>query len=102
MFGGGYAEGVPVEYDKEAGRVTFGSSADWKTQAGMAKPVNVGPSKADTFLQRQKQLASSVLEQTDYAGYMPMKKAGIDVDNYGHEHKHVAKGRKTTEDFKAR
>ena len=68
----------------------------------MAKPVNVGPTRADTFLQRQKQLASSVLEQTDYTGYMPMKKSPIDLDNFGHEHTHAAKGRKTTDDFKAR
>jgi hypothetical protein len=102
VFGGGYEEGVPVDYNKDDKRVTFGSSADWKTAAGMAKPVNVGPTRADTFLQRQKQLASSVLEQTDYTGYMPMKKSPIDLDNFGHEHTHAAKGRKTTDDFKAR
>jgi len=43
-----------------------------------------------------------VLEQTDYTGYMPMKKTAVDMDNFGHEHKHTAKGRKTTDDFKAR
>lgn len=40
VFGGGYLDGKPVEYDREAKRNAFGSSADWKTEAGMAKPAN--------------------------------------------------------------
>lgn len=69
----------------------------------MAKPVNSGPSKTDTFLQRQKQLASNVFEQTDYSGFRPIKKHGVDEDNFGHQHKAQPKGRKTAdEDFRAR
>jgi len=71
----------------------------------MAKPINVGPSKENTFLQRQKQLSSAggIFEQTDYTGHMPMKKTPLDVDNFGHENKSAPKGRKTDdEDFKSR
>jgi hypothetical protein len=50
VFGGGYEDNAPVNFDREAGRAGFGSAADWKTTAGMAKPNNVGPSKTDTFL----------------------------------------------------
>jgi len=83
VFGGGYLDGEPVEYDREAKRNAFGSSADWKTEAGMAKPINaVG--KVDTYRQKQKQLASTVLEQTDYTGHMPITKKSIDLDNVGH------------------
>lgn len=64
----------------------MGSAADWKTSAGMAKPVNAGSTNVDTFRQRQKQLASSVLEQTDHTGHMPLTKKGVDMDNVGHEH----------------
>ena len=53
MFGGGYEEGVKPEFDREGGKAGFGTNADWKTQGGMAKPVNVGPTKADTYLQKQ-------------------------------------------------
>lgn len=66
VFGGGYVDGEPVNYDKDAKRNAFGSTADWKTEAGMAKPVNAGSTHVDTFRQRQKQLASSVLEQSDH------------------------------------
>ena len=45
-------DGAPVNYDKEAKSHAFGSSADWKTTAGMAKPVNVGSTNVDTFRQR--------------------------------------------------
>lgn len=54
VFGGGYIDGAPVEYDRDAKKNAFGSAADWKTEAGMAKPVNAGSSKVDTFRQRQK------------------------------------------------
>lgn len=87
VFGGGYVDGAPVEVNREAGKAAFGTAADWKTSAAMAKPVNTGPSKTDTFLQRQKQLASNVFEQTDYSGFRPMKKHGVDEDNFGHQHK---------------
>lgn len=52
VFGGGYMDGAPVEYDRDAKKNAFGSAADWKTEAGMAKPINAGGSKVDTFRQR--------------------------------------------------
>lgn len=52
VFGGGYMDGEQPDYDREAGRNVMGSAADWKTSAGMAKPVNVGSTNVDTFRQR--------------------------------------------------
>ena len=49
VFGGGYLDGKPVEYDREAKRNAFGSAADWTTEAGMAKPVNGGSTHVDTY-----------------------------------------------------
>jgi len=51
----------------------------------MAKPINGGGGKVDTFKQRQKQLNSNVFGdiQTDYTGYMPLNKKGVDLDNLG-------------------
>jgi|Transcript_15866 hypothetical protein len=102
VFGGGYLDGQPAEYDREAKRNTFGSAADWKTEAGMAKPVNAGSSKVDTYRQKQKQLASSVFEQTDYAEHAPITKKSVDIDNVGHDSRVRAKGRKTDDEFKQR
>ena len=102
VFGGGYAEGAPVEYDRDARKNAFGSNADWKTEAGMAKPLNGGSSNVDTFRQRQKQLASSVFDQTDHSQHAPITKKAIDVDNVGHKSKSTAKGRKTDAEFKQR
>jgi hypothetical protein len=31
VFGGGYMEGAPVDYDKDASKNAFGSTADWTT-----------------------------------------------------------------------
>ena len=45
-------DGEQPNYDREAGRNVMGSAADWKTSAGMAKPVNVGSTNVDTFRQR--------------------------------------------------
>ena len=53
MFGGGYQEQAPIEYDRENKRNAFGSAADWKTEAGMAKPNNSGSTRVDTFGKRQ-------------------------------------------------
>lgn len=50
VFGGGYADGAAPQFDREAGKAGFGTSADWKTSAAMQKPMNKGPSKTDTFL----------------------------------------------------
>ena len=102
VFGGGYLEGQPVEYDREAKKNAFGSAADWKTEAGMAKPVNAGSSHVDTFRQRQKQLASSVFDQTDHMHHAPISKKAVDMDNVGHQNRVQAKGRKTDAEFKQR
>lgn len=92
VFGGGYEQGAPV-FDREAGKASFGTGADWKT-SGMSKPINKGPTRADTYLQRQKQLSSTVLEQTDYYAYMPLKKDQVDYDNFGKDYVHKPKGLK--------
>ena len=42
VFGGGYAEKAPIDYDREGNKAGFGTNADWKTQGGMAKPINAG------------------------------------------------------------
>ena len=102
VFGGGYMDGERVDYDREAKRNAFGSTADWKTEAGMAKPVNAGSTRTDTFRQRQKQLASSVLEQTDNMHHAPITKKAVDMDNVGHSNPAKAKGRKTDAEFKQR
>lgn len=102
VFGGGYQDGAPIEYDRDAKRNAFGSTADWKTEAGMAKPINAGSTNVDTFRQRQKQLASSVLEQTDHQQYAPINKKAVDIDNVGHNSKVQARGRKTDDEFKQR
>ena len=47
----------------------------------MAKPMNAGSTNVDTFRQRQKQLASSVLEQSDQMHHAPITKKAIDIDN---------------------
>lgn len=101
MFGGGYQDQAPISYDKEARKVGFASNADWKAEGGMAKPMNGGPAKVDTYAKKQQQLSSSVFEQTDYAGYAPISKKKVDIDNVGHQNKSVAKGRKTDDVLKA-
>lgn len=102
VFGGGYADGEKPDFDREAKRNVMGSAADWKTSAGMAKPINAGSTRTDTFRQRQKQLASSVLEQTDHMGHAPINKKAVDMDNAGHSHTVQPKGRKTDAEFKQR
>ena len=102
VFGGGYQDNAPVEYDREAKRNAFGSAADWKTEAGMQKPMNAGSNHTDTFRQRQKQLASSVLPQSDQFAHMPISKKAVDIDNAGHQHGVRAQGRKVNDEFKQR
>lgn len=102
VFGGGYLEGEKPDYDREQSRAAFGTVADWKTEAGMQKPINRGPSKVDTFSKRQCQLASQVLEQTDYYGHLPLAKKPHDLDqDKTHATEPRAKGRKVNDDFKA-
>lgn len=74
-------EGAPVDYDREAKSHAFGSVSDWKAQGCMAKPMNAGSTNVDTFRQRQKQLASTVLEQSDQMHHAPITKKAIDIDN---------------------
>jgi len=78
-------DGAPVQYDRDAPRNAFGSNADWKTEAGRQKPNNAGSTNVDTFRQRQKQLGSSVLPQTDQQAHAPLNKKAMDMDNYGHD-----------------
>lgn len=52
VFGGGYEEKAPITYDKNATKVAFGSTADWKTEAGMAKPQNRDTGNTDTYRQK--------------------------------------------------
>jgi hypothetical protein len=40
VFGGGYVEEEPIIYDQDLPKVAFGTNADWKTEAGMARPNN--------------------------------------------------------------
>lgn len=40
VFGGGYVEEAPIVYNTDVPKVAFGSNADWKTEAGMARPNN--------------------------------------------------------------
>jgi len=101
VFGGGYMDNAPVEFDRDAKRNAFGSNADWKTE-GRAKPNNTGSTNVDTFRQRQNQLGSSVLPQTDHQAYAPLNKKAIDMDNFGHDSRVTAKGRKTDGEFKQR
>ena len=86
MFGGGYEEKAPIEYDRDESRALVGTNADWKAQGGYAKPINVGSTQVDTYRQKQKQLHSNVFGEecrTDYSGHMPLNKKGIDYDNLG-------------------
>lgn len=55
MFGGGYEDNEPVKFDKEAGRVLFSSTADWKHEAVLKKTDN-NQKNVDAFNERQKQL----------------------------------------------
>lgn len=49
VFGGGYLDKEKPDYDRDAQRNVMGSAADWKTSAGMAKPINAGSTNVDTF-----------------------------------------------------
>jgi len=52
VFGGGYLDGEKPAYDRDAKRNVMGSTADWKTEAGMAKPINAGSTRVDTYRQK--------------------------------------------------
>ena len=95
-----FGTGAHDNFNREAGKVKFGSNDGWMAQGGLARPVNVGSTHINTYNRRQNELASQVLEQTDYRGYEPLNKATVDINNYGHDHSHQAKGRKCNDDFK--
>ena len=102
VFGGGYLDGNKAEYDRDARRNVMGSTADWKTEAGMAKPINAGSTRVDTYRQKQKQLNSNVFDQTDHSAHAPISRKPVDLDNVGHDARVTAKGRKTDAEFKQR
>jgi len=51
VFGGGYVEEAPIIYDHDLPKVAFGTNADWKTEAGMARPNN-GVSTQDPYKEK--------------------------------------------------
>ena len=55
MFGGGYVEQEAPKVDKDQPKITYGSNADWKTQAALAKPGN---KPVVAYNLRQKELES--------------------------------------------
>lgn len=101
MFGGGYVEEAPIIYDNDLPKVTFGTNADWKTEAGMARPNN-GITTQNAYKEKQKHLSSQVFEQTDYQGYAPLAKTFTSVQNDDPSVSPVpvSKGRKVNEAFK--
>lgn len=83
-------------------KITFGSNADWKTQAALAQPQNVD-FDATAYRMRQHELDSKQvnLEQTNYDNHLPFSK----VNAVPKEDDHVTdppkpKGLGTAEDFK--
>lgn len=65
VFGGGYVEQAPINYDRDEKRYAFTSTADWKDEVTKAKPNN-GAANKDPYKCKQRELGSCVLEQTDY------------------------------------
>ena len=103
VFGGGYIEEAPIVYNNDMPKVAFGSNADWKTEAGMARPNN-GVNTQNPYLEKQKHLASQVFEQTDYHEFAPQSKpnAIVNNDNPGVSPVPSAEGRKVNEAFRDR
>ena len=66
-------------YTQENTRIQSASNAGWNSQTGYAKPNNSG--NVDPYRRRQNELASGVLEQTDYTQYAPLAKKQVDMDN---------------------
>ena len=58
------------------------SNANWAAQTGYQKPLNAGA--VDAYRMRQNQLASGVLEQTDYSQHAPLMKKQRDPDQQGY------------------
>ena len=40
IFGGGYAEKQPLQFDPTASKINFGSNANWSHEAALSKPDN--------------------------------------------------------------
>jgi len=53
VFGGGYQENEPIQFDKDASNHKFTSNADWKDQQTRQHPNN-GISKLNPFVEHQK------------------------------------------------
>lgn len=51
----------------------------WAAQSNLAKAKNKGG--IDTYKQKQNQLGSSVLAQTDYSDFAPLQRSKIDMNN---------------------
>lgn len=70
-----------LNYNPNAGKAAFGTSADWSHQAASAKLNNVY-TKVDTYKKRQEQLSSQVFDlNEEYNHHAPLRKATIDVNN---------------------
>lgn len=67
----------------------------------MAKPMNGGSNKVDTYAKRQQQLSSQVFDAPDYSGYAPISKKPVDIDNYDAKNTTIPKGRKVDDAFRA-
>lgn len=84
MFGGGYEDNEPVKFDKEAGRVLFSTTADWKHEAVLKKTDN-NQKNVDAFNERQKQLSSNgmngVLDQPDWTHHAPINRGSMQAFN---------------------
>lgn len=80
VFGGGYVEKEPIEFERGAGPSKYSSTASWTTEAAKAQPNN-GITHQDAFRQRQKELHSEVLPKSDYTNYAPESKNKIQSFN---------------------
>jgi hypothetical protein len=67
VFGGGYVDNQEIKVDLNAPKITFGSNADWKTQAALAHPKNDCEGNGAYKLRQQELVSKQVnLEQTDF------------------------------------
>lgn len=75
IFGGGYVDDEPIGVDRQAPKIAFATTADWKTQAALARPKN-DRERARAYKLRQQELLSQQvnLEQTAYEEHLPETK----------------------------
>lgn len=64
--------------DRDETKAKFTSGADWKDGQSSKAPQN-GFGKQDSFKVKQKDLSSTVFEQTDYQEYLPLSKANSEA-----------------------